>query len=343
MQEAIECFSFVLPPQTYLPHTTMRMPNLPPLFLQPRHWWLNPLRLLPRSLLSSLLSRRLRRFGESVLPASCDARLWEGKGLLLLASDDPHAFRLFPWVSALAGRFPGLRMLTLEPMVPYWQALVPGLDVVGMPRPDVWDEAFRQWAAKSLETLISDWCWDLGEGDPLSSALLRLLGSSWRIGRGEGANLSVRLGDPCASKREEMSSLFRTFAWETAPRQAPRRGPVLGVELPVLSPKALPAWLEFVQALGRRQTTQAHAMPDVGATSVPEMPSASELLAMAPQLGWWIGPWNPAAGMLSALGIPVIAWSRRRMEETPSFHRLPADVEVWWDEKRASPEGDEAP
>jgi len=347
MQEVIECFSFVLPRQTYLPHTTMRMPNLPPLFLQPRHWWLNPLRLLPRPALAELLRRRLSRLAPASVSTSRDANLWEGTGLLLLASDDPHCFQLLPWVRTLAERFPGLRMLTLDSMVPYWQALVPTLSVLAMPKPDLWDENFLQWASEGLDTSCSDWCWNLGDGDdPLALAFLRVLGRSWRIGKGSKGwvNLAVQVGNPRSSKSEEMAALFQTFGWEAKRPEVLSRGGTLGIEMPVLAPKALPAWMEFTQALGRLQATKVYAgTPDMVAASVPALPAVKQLLEMAPRLGGWIGPWNPAAGALSALGVPVLAWSRRRLEGVPSFHRLPTgEVSQWWDEKSPARVRDEA-
>jgi len=347
MQEVIECFSFVLPRQTYLPHTTMRTPNLPPLFLQPRHWWLNPLRFLPRPVLAELLHRRLSRLAPASVSTSGDANLWEGTGMLLLASDDPHCFRLLPWVRTLVERFPNLRMLTLEPLAPYWQALVPTMSVLAMPKPDLWDESFLQWVSEELDNSRSDWCWNLGDGDdPLSLALLRILGRSWRIGKGPKgwANLSMQVGNPLGSKSEEMAALFQTFGWEAKRPRILSQGGILGIEMPALSPKALPAWMEFTQALGRQQTTKVYAgTPDTVAASIPALPAAKQLLEMAPRLVGWIGPWNLAAGALSALGVPVLAWSRCRMEEVPSFHHLPAgDVALWWDEKKPRPNGDEA-
>ena len=187
----------------------------------------------------------------------------------------------------------------------------------------------------------------MGDGDdPLALAFLRVLGRSWRIGKGSKGwvNLAVQVGNPRSSKSEEMAALFQTFGWEAKRPEVLSRGGTLGIEMPVLAPKALPAWMEFTQALGRLQATKVYAgTPDMVAASVPALPAVKQLLEMAPRLGGWIGPWNPAAGALSALGVPVLAWSRRRLEGVPSFHRLPTgEVSLWWDEKSPARVRDEA-
>lgn len=325
----------------------MRMENMPPLFFKTGRWWLWPSLALPESAQASLALWKLERIrGELPERSPCD--LWEGQGTLLLCTTDPAAFSMLPRIKALTLRFPRARLLVHGLQAPWWQALLPGVQVTALPSLDLWDGSLRERIREELVAATSDWCWNLREDDhPLSRALTRLLGRSWRIGKGglPWTNLSV---EPAPDSRPfagaRIDTLCRTFGWEeAAPPAAIRHGSETVLYIPDLPAKKLTAWEELSRELHRRHQAVIFRSGTVGlasGTPTRELPAPQTLLALAPRLAAWVGPWDTAAGALAACGVSVYAIGGKPTAEMAGHAaRLPrpGQFEAWWETMKKAP------
>jgi len=331
----------------------MRMENMPPLFFKTGRWWLWPLLALPESVQASLVLWKLERVC-APLPERPPCDLWKGLGSLLLYTTDPAAFSLLPRIAALTRQFPNVRLLVHDLQAAWWQALLPGVLVTALPPLDLSDSSQQDRIRQELTASRGDWCWNLREDDhPLSRALTRLLGSSWRIGQGGApwTNLSIEPAPdsaPLAGAR--IDTLCRTFGWEEPQAPQPHRaGTETVLHLPDLLPKKLMAWEELARELHTRHQATIFRSASAGLSSgLPsrELPAPTTLLALAPRLAAWVGPWDTDAGALAACGVPVHAIGGKPASGVSGHAaRLPrpGQFETWWEAmKKAPPQRDEA-
>jgi len=330
----------------------MRMENLPPLFFKTSRWWLWPLLALPESTQASLALWRLGRLCEA-LPERSPCDLWEGEGSLLLYTTDPAAFALLPRITALTRQFPKAKLLVHDRQAAWWQALLPGIKVTALPPLDLWNGSLRERIGQELRASRGDWCWNLREDDhPLSRALTRFLGSSWRIGKGAPpwANLSIEPAPdtaPLAGAR--IDTLCRTFGWDVPSVPAIRPGSETVLHIPALPPKKLLAWEELARELHtRHQAVIFRSGPAGLASGLPsrELPAPQTLLALAPRLAAWVGPWDTQAGALAACGVAVLAIGKKPVAGVSGHAaHLPrqGQFKTWWEAmKKAPSQRDEA-
>lgn len=325
---------------------------MPPLFFKASRWWLRPLLALPESAQASLVLWRLGRLC-AVLPERSPCDLWEGQGSLLLYTIDPAAFALLPRIAALTRQFPKAKLLVHDQQAAWWQALLPGTQVTALPPLLLWNRSLRERIAQELTATRSDWCWNLREDDhPLSRALTRFLGSSWRIGKGGApwANLSIEPApDTAALAGARIDTLCRTFGWDVPLTSPVRPGSETVLHLPALPAKKLAAWEELARELQtRHQATIFRSGPTGLASGLPsrELPAPSTLLALAPRLAAWVGPWDTDAGALAACGVPVLAVGKKPASGVSGHAtHLPrqGQFKTWWEAmKKAPPQRDEA-
>ncbi|MEN9354401.1 MAG: hypothetical protein RL318_1726 [Fibrobacterota bacterium] len=330
----------------------MRMENLPPLFFQAKRWWLWPMLTLPDSVQAKLALWKINSItGPSVERPSCD--LWQGKGTLLLYTSNPDAFLLRPSLEGLLHRFPGISLVVHELQAAWWQTFLPTAKVIGLPELDLWDSSHQDWLVRNLQELRGDWCWNLRPDDhPLSLALTRILGASWRIGHGgqPWSNLSIESSAGSHPwQGTPIETLRKTFGWDAVSVVRPTPSGETALHIPSLPLKKLPAWGELTRELVKRQKAlvfQSGRLGGIEGIQTKDLPSAQTLHQLSQRLGLWVGPWDTHAGALASCGVPVLAIGGKR-PHTPLRHTSklpkPGQYQAWWDaSKKAPPQRDEA-
>lgn len=307
----------------------MRMENLPALFFgkQPsgleRHGGLRSLRTLPGTLQAQWLHRRLRAIAP--VPKGVPTDLWEGQGTLLLYTTDPDAFALRSSVARVLRRFPEAILAVHPSQAPWWQAFFPQVAVKPVPSPSPKAGESQDGLESALPGLQGDWCWNLREDeDPFSRALTRVLGRSWRIGRGPSpwTNLSIEPPEgssPYSGAR--VGTLARTFGWPEESPQPEHRGKLTALHVPSVPAKQLPRWQEAAQELVRSHQAlvfQSGTVGGLGALECKPLPDASALRSLATSLARWVGPWDQHAGALASCGVEIVIVGRAPKD---SVHR----------------------
>jgi len=282
----------------------MQRQNMHPNFFPSSHWWCWPLLALPESLLARWLRKRLRNWspGDQETPSR---DLWQGKGSILLLTEDPRSFQLLGWMHSLASRFPGLRLVALSEQATWWQALAPTLNVIALPSAHVFGNG--AWWRENLSRLAGDWCIDLhpSPAHPLSLALADVVGRCWRIGSGTSSFRNVAIESSAATPFDGalLRSLASTFQWEDAASTAVLTGHRTYLHLPTIPPKKRPSWIPALQELQRKHQATVVGTGDLQgweSLSPAPMPAPSHLLQQG--IGTWIGPRSTASGALSASG-----------------------------------------
>lgn len=263
-------------------------------------------------MLTHWLHHRLRRL---VAPSAPPRDLWEGQGVLLLYTTDPQAFALRASIARLLQRFPNARLAVHATQAAWWQAFFPEAMVRAVPEsPNSRDKDALE---RELPNLQGDWCWNLREDEhPFSRALTRVLGKSWRIGKGSApwANLSIEPpadSQPLSGAR--IATLARTFGWPETPMPSMQIGTKTALHVPALAPKKLLKWQEAAQELVRTHDIgafQSGVVGGLGALECKPLPEPAKLLAQASSLARWIGPWDTNAGALAACGVEIVIVGR---------------------------------
>jgi hypothetical protein len=282
----------------------MQCQNMPPKFFPDSHWWWWPLLALPETLLARWIRHRLRKLSPSVQETPL-RELWQGKGSILLLTQDPTAFRLLPWIRLCSRQFPGLRIVILSEQAAWWQALVPGLEVVALPSGHVFGNA--PWWKENLPRLVGDWCIDLhpGPAHPLSLALADIAGRSWRIGTGDSKlrNIRIESNQTHPFDGSILRALASTFQWAEPAEIASSIGKQVFLHLPSVPFKKRQGWVPALLELQRKYKATVVGQGDLQgweSLSPTPMPSASNLLSLG--IGTWIGIRSAASGALSATG-----------------------------------------
>lgn len=300
----------------------MRMENLPPLFFGKQPWslrrhephgWYRSLLALPATLVTHWLHRGLRKRLEET--PSLPRDLWEGQGVLLLYSTDPHAFALRASIARVLQRFPHALLAVHASQAAWWQAFFPETAVRSVP--ELRNGTDKDALERELTKLQGDWCWNLREDDhPYSRALTRVLGKSWRIGKGQApwTNLSIEPpADSLPLSGARIATLARTFGWPETPVPSLPRGTDTAFHVPALPSKKLLRWQEAAQELAgshRARVYRSGEAGGLGALECKPLPEAPQLRVMANSLARWIGPWDVNAGALAACGVEVLVVGR---------------------------------
>ncbi len=279
-----------------------------PNFFPSSYWWCWPLLTLPESLLARWLRHRLRRLSPHHQETPSQD-LWQGKGSILLLTQDPTAFQLSGWMRSLARHFPGLRLVTLSEQAPWWQALEPKLEVIALPSAHVIGNT--PWWRANLPRLIGDWCIDLhpSPAHPLSLVLAGIAGQSWRIGSGTSAFRNVAIESTATAPFDGalLRILGHTFQWEEPTSTAATSGHLTYLHLPTVPVKKRLSWLPALRELQRKHQAKVVGTGDLqgweSLSPVP-MPAPSQLLQQG--IATWIGPRSAASGALASSGTKAI-------------------------------------
>lgn len=300
----------------------MRMENLPPLFFGKQPWrlqrheprgWHRSLFALPGTMLTHWLHHRLRQL--ITLHTAPPRDLWDGQGILLLYTTDPAAFSLRASIKRVLLRFPDA-ILAVHPLqAAWWQAFFPDTLVRAVPEPR--NSRNKDALERELPNLQGDWCWNLREDeDPSSRALTRVLGTSWRIGKGPAPWTNLSIEPPADSQPlsgARIATLARTFGWPETPMPNMQIGTKTALHVPALAPKKLLKWQDAAQELVGGHRARVYQSGDVGGLGALEckpLPEPPELLAQASSLARWIGPWDTNAGALAACGVEIVIVGR---------------------------------